>query len=249
MDSRDRSVNSIRANKAPNTAPSSQTKEIASRARASADDACVFSAESNGVATDTYEVYVDDDGLNHDASFNLGNSDGNNNKFYYVQLLCRADTNRLKFAVWTSWGRVSEPGQNKLGINMSLEAALVLFKSRSKDKTGLRWENRGDVPKAKEYTMIGKSYGNETEHELEGQAEGTKRSIHKVAPPDWTLSQGSQEFIRFLFDTGHMKKFMAFQNITSTNYCLWASPREALSEKSKELADVILNPKLAQEKY
>ena len=32
-------------------------------ARASVDDACVFSAESNGVATDSYEVYVDDDGL------------------------------------------------------------------------------------------------------------------------------------------------------------------------------------------
>ena len=73
-------------------------------------------------------------------------------------------------------GSVGEAGQNKLEVHMSLETALVLFKSRFKDKTCLKWENRSDAPKANKYTMIEKSYGNETEDEIEGQVEGTSGS-------------------------------------------------------------------------
>ena len=273
MDSGDRPVKKIRANKAPNTPPSSQTnesvksndvglqtqnelskriKEAEKAARAPVDDACWSIAESKGVAKDCYEVYVDDDGLNHDASLNLSNIDGNNNKFYYVQLLCRTDTDRFKFAVWTHWGRVGEAGQNKLEINMSLEAALVLFKSRFKDKTGLKWENRGDVPKAKKYTMIEKSYGNETGDELEGQAEGTKGSTQKVAPPNCTLSEELQKLVRFLFDMGYMQKSMASQKYNFNKLPLGKLSKSTIEKgylALKELGDVILNPKLAQEKY
>ena len=127
------------------------------RQRAPIDDACWFSARTKGIAKDCYEVYIDDEGLNYDASSNLSNIDGNNNKFYYVQLLCLTDTDKFKCAVWTHWGRVGEAGQNKLAVNMSLEAALVLFKAEFKDKTGLKWENRGDVPVANKYTMIEKN--------------------------------------------------------------------------------------------
>ena len=52
-----------------------------------------------GIAEDYLEVYVDDDGLNYDASLNLRNIDSNNKKFYYIQLLCRTDTDRFKFAI------------------------------------------------------------------------------------------------------------------------------------------------------
>ena len=58
--------------------------------------------------------------------------------------------------------------------------------------------------------------------------------------------------MRFLFDTGHMKKSM-----TSRNYNFNKLPLGKLSKSTiekgylafKELGDVILNPKLAQEKY
>ncbi|KAL9136640.1 MAG: hypothetical protein Q9175_002152 [Cornicularia normoerica] len=149
------------------TAPSRQVKKPGKIARAPVDEACWFNANMNGVAKDCYEVYVDDDGLNYDASLNLSNIEGNNNKFYYIQLLYRTDTDRFKFAVWTHWGRVGEGGQNNLDVNMSLETALVLFKSKLKDKTGLKWENRSDTPKAKKYTMVEKSYGNDSDDDVE----------------------------------------------------------------------------------
>lgn len=95
--------------------------------------------ERQGYCQRLLRSYVDDESLNHDASLNLSNIDGNNKKFYYIQLLCRTDTDRFKFAVWTRWGRVGETDQSNLEVNMSLETALVLFKSKFKDKTGLKW--------------------------------------------------------------------------------------------------------------
>ena len=269
----DRPVKKVRGKEAPNAAPSSQTKgsvksndvtlqtqnarskqvkKAGTAARASVDDACWLIAKSKGIAKDCFEVYIDDDGLNYDASLNLSNIDGNNNKFYYVQLLCRTDKDRFKFAVWTHWGRVGETGQNKLEVNMSLEVALVLFKSKFKDKTGLKWENRGDVPKANKYTMIEKSYGNETDDETEGQAEGINGSTQKVAPPDCTLSEELQELMRFIFDTGHMKKSMESQNYNFNKLPLGKLSKSTIEKgylALKELGDVILNPKLAHEKY
>ena len=232
-------------------ANSNQLKKPGKIARAPVDEACWLTAKSRGIAQGCcYEVYVDDDGLNYDASLNLSNIDGNNNKFYYIQLLCRTDTDRFKFAVWTHWGRVGEAGQNNLDVNMTLETALVLFKSKFKDKTGLKWENRRDQPKAKKYTMIEKSYGNETDDEAD--AEAKQSNDQKVALPDCTLSQELQELMLFLFDAGNMKKSMASQNYNYNKLPLGKLSRSTIERgylALKELGDVILNPKLAQEKH
>lgn len=225
-------------------------KKPGKTARAPVDEACWISAKSKGIAKDCYEVYVDDDGLNYDASLNLSNIDGNNNnKFYHIQLLCRTDTDQFKYAVWTHWGRVGESGQNKLDINMSLETALVLFTSKFKDKTGLKWENRKDQPKANKYAMIEKSYGNETDDEADDE---TTASSQKVAMPDCTLSEELQELMRFLFDAGNMKKSMASQNYNYNKLPLGKLSKSTIQKgylALKELGDLILNPKLAQEKH
>ena len=145
----------------------------------------------------------------YDAGLNLSNIDGNNNKFYYIQLLSRTDTDQFEYAVWTHWGRVGESGQNKLDVNMSLETALVLFTSKFKDKTGLKWEDCKNQPKANKYAMIEKSYGDEMDDEADDE---TTASSQKVVMPDCTLSEELQELMRFLFDAGNMKKSMASQN-------------------------------------
>ena len=220
--------------------------------RAPVDEACGLSAKSKGIAKDCYEVYVDDDGLNYDASLNLSNIDGNNNKFYKIQLLCRTDTDRFKFAVWTHWGRVGEAGQSNLDVNMSLEIALVLFKTKFKDKTGLKWEDRGDKPKAKKYTMIEKSYGNETDDEGKCEAKQSTESLQKVALPGCTLSEELQELMRFLFDAGNMEQSMASQKYNYNKLPLGKLSKSTIEKgylALKELGDVILNPKLAQEKH
>ena len=231
------------------TAPS---KKPSKSTRAPVDEACWLSAEIKGVAKACYEVYVDGNGLNYDASLNLSNIDGNNNKFYYIQLLCRTDTDRFRYAVWTHWGRVGEAGQSNLDVNMSLETALVLFESKFKAKTGLKWEDRSDQPKAKKYTMIEKSYGNETDDDEDREAKQSTESPQKVILPECTLSTELQELMRFLFDAGNMEKSMASQKYNYNKLPLGKLSRSTIEKgylALKELGDLILNPELAQEKH
>ena len=233
-------------------APAKRLKKPSKAARAPVDEACWFTAKCKGIPKDCYEVYIDDDGLNYDASLNLSNIDGNNNKFYYIQLLYRTDTDRFKFAVWTHWGRVGEAGQNNLDVNMSLETALVLFKSKFKDKTGLKWEDRSDKPKAKKYTTIEKLYGDDSDDEFEKKDKQIDGKLRDDAPPNCTLSEELQELMRFLFDSGNMKNSMASQNYNYDKLPLGKLSKNTINKgylALKELGDVILNPKLAQERH
>ncbi len=233
-------------------ASSERSKKPGKTARAPVDDSCWVSAKCKGLTQQNCEVYMDDNGLNYDASLNLSNIDGNNNKFYYIQILCRTDTEKFKYAVWTHWGRVGEAGQNNLDVNMSLEAASVLFKSKFKSKTGLEWEKRGGKPKANKYTMIEKSYGNESDKESDGETGQSSKSACKVVLPDCTLSKELQELMSFLFDAGNMKKSMASQKYNFDKLPLGKLSKSTIEKgylALKELGDVILNPKLAQEKH
>lgn len=232
--------------------PSKQFKKPGKIVRAPVDEACWLTAKCKGIAKDCYQVYVDDDGLNYDASLNLSNIDGNNNKFYYIQLLCRTDTDLFESAVWTHWGRVGEVGQNNLGVNMSLETALILFKSKFKDKTGLQWEDRSDKPKAKKYTMIDKSYGDDSDNEFEKRGEQNYKKLQEDTPPDCTLSKELQELMRFLFDSGNMKNSMAAQNYNYNKLPLGKLSKSTIEKgyfALKELGDLILEPKLAKLKH
>lgn len=245
-------VESIDTTSAAQGASPKQLGKPGKVARAPIDEACWLIGRSKGITKDCCEVYLDDDGVNYDASLNLSNIDGNNNKFYYIQLLRRTDTGQFQYAVWTHWGRVGEAGQSKLDVNMSLETALILFKSKFKDKTGLNWENRGDKPKPKKYTMIEKSYGDETGDEADGDDKESNQSPQKVAVPDCILNKELQDLMRFLFDAGNMKNSMASQNYNYNKLPLGKLSRSTIEKgylALRELGDVILNPKLAEEKH
>ena len=54
---------------------------------------------------DNYSVYQD-----FAVKLNQTNINANNNKYYILQMLTKGST----FYVWTRWGRVGEPGQNKV---------------------------------------------------------------------------------------------------------------------------------------
>ena len=108
----------------------------------------------------SYEVYIDNDGLIWDASLNQTNASANNNKFYKVQVILLVDfvtpTNRgqllrnpngADFKTWTRWGRVGERGQSKVLGSGSLSDAMDSFEGKFKDKSGLKWEDRGKDPK------------------------------------------------------------------------------------------------------
>jgi poly [ADP-ribose] polymerase len=110
----------------------------------------------------TYHVYIDDDGMIWDASLNQTNASANNNKFYKVQVcsvsvfMCEEQADKAQviqspngkdFNTWSRWGRVGERGQMAMLGDGSLADALKNFEKKFKDKSGLKWEDRGLDPK------------------------------------------------------------------------------------------------------
>ncbi|ATZ81114.1 putative transmembrane protein [Bodo saltans virus] len=93
---------------------------------------------------ESYTVYED-----YSANLNQTNIDGNNNKFYIIQLLISDN----KPHIWTRWGRVGEIGKFNMEDYDSLDFAVVEFGKKFKSKTGNKW---GDafVSKNDKYTLI-----------------------------------------------------------------------------------------------
>ena len=84
-------------------------------------------------------------------TLNQTNIGGNNNKYYIIQVLKGKD----KFWAWNRWGRVGEPGQNKLEAFPTFEGAKASFLNKFKDKTGNQWADRASFkPKTDKYTIV-----------------------------------------------------------------------------------------------
>jgi len=109
---------------------------------------------------------------------------GNKNKFYSIELL--EDTRRDRYETRSLWGRVGNAPREKGWDHDSCEQALVFFKDKFKEKTGLDWENRQKRPepdKRKRYVFMplepGESQGTE---QFEGQEAGpAKQRLIKTA--------------------------------------------------------------------
>ncbi|RMZ81832.1 hypothetical protein DV738_g2115, partial [Chaetothyriales sp. CBS 135597] len=86
----------------------------------------------------------DDDGTIFDASLNQTNIGANNNKFYFLQVIKGESSKQYYFH--TRWGRVGDPGQDKTIGPYELDRAIVDFKKKFKEKTGLQWDKRHDEP-------------------------------------------------------------------------------------------------------
>jgi len=77
--------------------------------------------------------------------------DANNNKFYMIQVL----EENGKFFSWNRWGRVGEPGQNKLQPAANADAAIKDFEKKFKDKTSNAWANRDNFkPVNGKYSIV-----------------------------------------------------------------------------------------------
>jgi poly [ADP-ribose] polymerase len=62
---------------------------------------------------------------------------GNNNKFYYIQLLERDDKSLSSYATFCHWGRVGEKGQSQFKCQgTSLLTAIAAFDKQMKSKSG-----------------------------------------------------------------------------------------------------------------
>jgi poly [ADP-ribose] polymerase len=82
---------------------------------------------------DGMSVYED-----YSVTLNQTNIDGNNNKYYIIQVLQGGG----KYYAWNRWGRVGEPGQNKLSAFSDPGSAIKAFESKFREKTVNHWRDR-----------------------------------------------------------------------------------------------------------
>ncbi|CEM03092.1 unnamed protein product [Vitrella brassicaformis CCMP3155] len=115
-----------------------------------------------------YHVYGDQVGF-WDCMLNQTNVDGNNNKYYIIQLLEHDDVKSRSYYCWNRWGRVGYDGQNSLKQYHSLEEAKAEFQSKFRDKTRNHW--LGSVSQTLQsfslysgkYMLLEMDYGNDQE--------------------------------------------------------------------------------------
>jgi len=201
---------------------------------------------------DSFDVYADFDGTVLDASLSLSSIEGNNNKYYYIQLLAPKDGS-AKYALWTHWGRVGESGQRKLEQNLVLESAMSSSSKKFKDKTGLTWDKRYGAPKANKYTLIEKSYNDDPDDALEkiGNTSEKGKALEDK-PSACMLSPKLQDLVRFLFNPDNMKSAMTSQNYNYNKLPLGKLSKTTIKKgylALKDLGEVIQNPDAAKAKY
>ncbi|KAI0143368.1 poly-ribose polymerase [Pestalotiopsis sp. NC0098] len=196
--------------------------------------------ESNDVA-----VHIDDDGTSWDASLNLSNVSGNNNKFYMLQLL--EDSKSDTYYTHARWGRVGETGQIKTVDFSSLDDAKVEYEKRFKSKTGLAWEKRMDEPKANKYTFVEKAYEDEAEGDNDAVA-----SDGDAKKAESQLDLPTQRLMELIFNENHFNSVLEEIGYNADKLPLGKLGKATLKkgfEELKELASLIKHPSLAQNKY
>lgn len=192
------------------------------------------------------EVYIDEAGLIWDATLNQTVAAKNNNKFYIIQLLLVPGG---EYVTWSRWGRVGEYGQSARLGDGTLKNAIKYFEGKFKDKSGLKWENRLDTPKANKYTFLERNYEDDDKEEEKVMKQKSKADKRKV---ESTLSKPLQNLMSFIFNPEHFISAMA-----SMSYDAKKLPLGKLSDRTlktgfsilKELSELITEPSLAESRY
>jgi poly [ADP-ribose] polymerase len=163
----------------------------------------------------TWRVYVDpDSGIIYDASLNQTNASNNNNKFYRVQLLESSGAYK-RYQTWTRWGRVGEHGQSAMLGDGSIDDAFNNFEKKFKDKSGLKWDDRGEKPKPKKYVFVERSYladDDEPPAQSGASPDGDDDDSVKYTPPKCTLAPPIQSLMELIFNQQHFANTMQSLN-------------------------------------
>ncbi|KAL8980409.1 MAG: hypothetical protein Q9205_004495 [Flavoplaca limonia] len=196
-------------------------------------------------------VYIDDDGIIYDASLNQTNIGGNNNKFYRLQLLYKARDDT--YFTHTRWGRVGDFGQLKtMGPFNSLEPALKEFDKKFKDKSGHKWEDRGEPAKKGKYTFIERSYEDDSDNEKPTPKEEDGVDEEEEEKIESKLPVQTQRLIELIFNQNHFNAVLEGIGYNADKLPLGKLSKNTLKkgfEYLQELAALIKHPKLAGDKH
>lgn len=145
----------------------------------------------------------------YDCMLNQTNIGNNNNKFYIIQLI---ELNG-EYYCWNRWGRVGEPGQDKLSSSLTLDNAVKEFEKKFKDKTKNNWANRDSfVAHPGKYTIIEVQRGNEKTTIMKDDTVDGSEVVNKNVQP-CTLDKATQSLIKLIFSNDMFQEQMETMNL------------------------------------
>lgn len=134
----------------------------------------------------------------------------------------------------------------------SLDDALKNFEKKFKDKSGLKWADRGEKPKAGKYVFVERSYDPDSEDEKDDKdaaKAGAERERDDYTPPKCTLQPPVQSLMELIFNTSYFEATMAALNYDSAKLPLGKLSKATITrgyQALKELSDLLDDSSLAQ---
>ncbi|KAF2136605.1 uncharacterized protein K452DRAFT_322316 [Aplosporella prunicola CBS 121167] len=209
-------------------APAKKAKSSNAKLNIPVDEGCPLAG---------YRVHIGPiDGIIWDASLNQTSASNNNNKFYRVQLL---EGPKGDYKTWTRWGRVGEHGQKAVLGNGSLEDAHKHFDKKFKDKSGLKWAERGNDPKPGKYVFVERSYAPDSDDEEEEKPR--KNSVSKSSdyvPPESKLEKPVQSLMELIFNQQYFAAAMSSLNYDANKLPLGKLSKTTISRGFQALKNV-----------
>ena len=201
-------------------------------------------------------VYIDEAGVIYDAALNQSNSAANNNKFYQIQILHNHSSG--EYMTWTRWGRIGESGQGAILGDGQLVNAIFQFKKKFRDKTGLPWEQRLEMPKKNKYNFVEKNYQDSSDDERTDAPNPRSSQIDRqistdtAHEPQSTLPEAVQRLMKLIFNQSYFEATMHEMQYDSNKLPLGKLSERTLMkgfETLKQLGELIVDPSTASSRH
>ena len=137
----------------------------------------------------------------------------------------------------------------------SFEGALKEYEKKFKDKSGLKWEDRGEPAKKGKYTFIERSY--EEDGDDDDDNDGATDTVKREEDDDnegveSKLPRQTQRLVELIFNQTHLNSVLESIGYNANKLPLGKLSKNTLKqgfEHLHELASLIQNRSLAQNKY
>ena len=132
----------------------------------------------------------------------------------------------------------------------SLDASTKEFQKKFKDKSGHKWEDRGEPAKKGKYTFLERSYEDDDDDQNE---DSVKKEEDDGSPPiESKLPRQVQRLVELIFNQNHFSATLESIGYNANKLPLGKLSKATLKqgfEHLHELAALIKHPSLAQNKY
>jgi poly [ADP-ribose] polymerase len=148
------------------------------------------------------------------------------------------------FKTWTRWGRVGERGQSAMLGSGSLADAQKNFEKKFKDKSGLKWADRGEEPRPSKYAYVERSYNPDSDDDEDeagdgdAAADGDKDNSNKPAPAECTLEPPVQNLMKLIFNQSYFDATMSDLNYDANKLPLGKLSKGTIARGFQALKDL-----------